>query len=147
MKEMALFWVWVILAAFFIVAEIFTAGFFLLCFGIGAAVAAVLAFLHVGATWQLLVFVVVSFVIFLFSRRLADRITPESPIKTGIDRLIGKIGIVLEDIEPMSLKGRVRLDQEEWRAQCESEEKIKKGKRVKVLRIDGTRVIVEPFGE
>jgi membrane protein implicated in regulation of membrane protease activity len=140
-----IFWVWVILAAFFIVAEIFTAGFFLLFFGIGAAIAAILAFFNVGVAWQLFVFIVVSFVLFLLSRKIADRVTPESPIKTGIDRLLGQIGVVMEDIEPMGVKGRVRIAREEWRAECEADVKIKRGKKVKVLRIEGTRVIVEPI--
>ena len=147
MKEMMVFWVWVILAAFFIVAEIFTAGFFLLFFGIGAAVAAILAFFDVGVAWQLFVFIVVSFVLFLFSRKIADRVTPASPVKTGIDRLLDQIGIVVEDIEPMGVRGRVKIAQEEWRAECQADIKIKKGRKVKVLRIEGTRLIVEPCEE
>ena len=34
-------WVWIIFAALFIVGEIFTAAFFLLWFGVGAAVAGI----------------------------------------------------------------------------------------------------------
>ena len=51
-----LVWVWAGLALIFFIAEIFTAGFFLICFGIGAAVAALLALLGVDAIWQLAAF-------------------------------------------------------------------------------------------
>ena len=55
-----LWWIWMILAALFIVGEIFTAGFFLLWFGVGAGVAGALALFDLGATWQWAGFVVVS---------------------------------------------------------------------------------------
>ena len=55
-----IWWIWMIIAALFIIGEIFTAGFFLFCFGIGAAVAGVLALLGVSFGWQLAIFVVVS---------------------------------------------------------------------------------------
>ena len=64
-------WVWMIIAAFFIVGEIFTAGFFLLCFGIGAAAAGFIALFDLGMVWQLTAFVIVS---------LLDR-APESDVK------------------------------------------------------------------
>ena len=65
-------WVWMIIAAFFIVGEIFTAGFFLLCFGIGAAVAGFIALFGLGMVWQLTAFVIVSFVLFAVSRKFAS---------------------------------------------------------------------------
>ena len=53
-------WIWTILAAIFVVAEILSAGFFLLWFGIGAGVAAVLALLGAGFAWQIVAFIGVS---------------------------------------------------------------------------------------
>ena len=43
--EFEIWWIWMAIAALFIVGEIFTQGFFLLWFGIGAAVAGFLAIL------------------------------------------------------------------------------------------------------
>ena len=48
--ELNYWWIWMILAALFVVGEIFTAGFFLLWFGIGAAVSGVIALLGLGIT-------------------------------------------------------------------------------------------------
>jgi len=50
------FWVWFVLAAVLSVAELFTAGFFLLPFGIGAGVAALLNLFGVSLAWQWVAF-------------------------------------------------------------------------------------------
>ena len=47
-----LWWIWIIIAAFFAISEVFTAGFFILWFGVGALVAGLLALLGVGIIWQ-----------------------------------------------------------------------------------------------
>ena len=141
--EFELWIIWLILAALFIIGEIFTAGFFILWFGIGAAVAALLAFLNVGAGWQLGAFVVVSLTLFLASRKFASRITKEQPPGVGADRFLGQDCIVLEEINAVKISGRVRLKTEEWRAQSEDGSVIPTEARVKVVRVDGTHLIVK----
>ena len=83
-------WAWIILAAALYVAEMFTAGFFMLPFALGATAAALPEFLgRSGRSWQWVAFLGVSVVAFLLLRRCADHITHEPPVKTGIDRLTG----------------------------------------------------------
>ena len=91
----SIWWIWMIIAAFFVVAEIFTAGFFLLWFGVGAAVAGVMALFDLGFGWQLGAFVIVSGTLFIVSRRFADKFTKKQPPGIGADRFIGKEGLVL----------------------------------------------------
>jgi len=138
-------WVWVGIALFFLLAEIFTAGFVLACFGIGALAASIPAFLGFGLVWQLLVFIVVSTVAVLFSRRFADRVTGDQPQGLGVDRVLGKRAIVVEAIDPQSPSGRVRVDVEEWRADSADGLRIAEGTVVEVLSIDGTRLQVRPL--
>jgi len=140
-------WVWMVLAAICIVAEIFTAGFFILWFGIGALAAGLLSLLGVGVGWQWAAFVVVSGVLFAVSRRFAERFTKQQPPGIGADRFIGKRGMVLETIDNRENTGRVRIDKEEWRADSETGEDIPKGQRVEVTRVDGTHMIVKPVEE
>jgi len=137
-----IWWLWMALAAIFVVGEIFTAGFFLLWFGIGAAVAGISALIGLGPAWQLGAFVVVSGVLFAVSRKLADKITKKQPPGVGADRFIGKEGIVLEEIDNEKNTGRVRLKSEDWRADSETDEIIPKGTRVGVTGLDGTHLIV-----
>jgi membrane protein implicated in regulation of membrane protease activity len=143
MMGIKIWWIWMIIAAFFVVGEIFTAGFFLLWFGIGAAVAAIVAALGFGPGWQLGSFVVVSGVLFVVSRRFAERFSKKQPPGIGADRFIGKEGVVLEEIDNVKNTGRVRLKKEEWRADSETEEVIPEGARVEVIRLDGTHLVVK----
>jgi membrane protein implicated in regulation of membrane protease activity len=140
-------WLWMILAAICIIGEIFTAGFFLFWFGVGALVAGVLALLGAGAGWQWASFVVVSGVLFVISRKFAERFTKKQPPGIGADRFIGKQGVVLEEIDNAKNTGRVRIDKEEWRADSDSGKMIAEGARVEVTRLDGTHVVVKPFEE
>ena len=142
-----IWWIWMILAAICIIGEIFTAGFFLLWFGIGALVAGLLALLGLGAGWQWAAFVVVSGVLFVVSRRFAERFTKKQPPGIGADRFIGKRGIVLEEIDNAKNTGRVRIDKEEWRADSDTGEKIPAGTHIEVVRLEGTHVVVRPLGE
>ena len=139
--------IWMIIAAVFIIGEIFTAGFFLLWFGIGAAAAGILAMLDIGAGWQWATFVVVSGLLFIISRRFAERITKKQPPGIGADRFIGKKGVVLEEIDNIKNTGRVRIEKEEWRADSDTGEIIPVDTRVEVSRLVGTRLIVKILKE
>ncbi len=139
-------WFWVILSALLIVGEIFTAGFFILPFSIGAAFAAAVAWFGGGLVWQWAVFLFVSVGLLLPLKRFADRITPESAIAVAADRMIGKVGVVIEAVKPHGVTGRVRLGSEEWRAAADGEELIPADTEVEVLRVDGTHVVVRPRG-
>jgi len=142
------FWlVWMIIAAVFIIGEIFTAGFFLLWFGIGAAAAGILAMLDFGAGWQWATFIVVSGLLFVVSRRFAERITKKQPPGIGADRFIGMKGVVLEEVDNTKNTGRVRIEKEEWRADSDTSEIIPVDTRVEVVRLVGTRLIVKTLKE
>lgn len=142
-----IWWIWMIIAAFFVLGEIFTAGFFLLWFGIGAAVAGLLAMFGLSFGWQLGAFTVVSGVLFVVSRRFAERFSKKQPAGIGADRFVGLRGIVLEEIDNDKNTGRVRLKKEEWRADSETGEVIPAGKKVKVSKMDGTHIVVKTLKE
>ncbi|MBN1482363.1 NfeD family protein [candidate division KSB1 bacterium] len=135
--------IWMILAAMFIVGEIFTAGFFIMWFGIGAAVAGILALLGADPGWQLAAFVLVSLVLVLVSRKFANKITKEQPPGIGASRFVGKQGVVLEEIDNAKGTGRIRMDREEWRAESEDGHILPAGERVVTVKIEGTHLIVK----
>lgn len=142
------FWlIWMIIAAIFIIGEIFTAGFFLLWFGIGAAAAGILAMLDFGAGWQWVTFVVVTGLLFVVSRRFAERITKKQPPGIGADRFIGMKGVVLEEVDNTKNTGRVRIEKEEWRADSDTGEVIPVDTKVEVVRLVGTHLIVKTLKE
>jgi membrane protein implicated in regulation of membrane protease activity len=138
-----MFWIWVGLAAVFVVGEIFTAGFFLFPFGIGAGVAAILTLVGAPSWLQWTAFVVISAIMVVFSRRFADRLTKEPPERSGVDRLIGETAIVTEAIDPLTDTGRVRVKKDHWRATSSDDSKIEKGAAVKIVRVEGAHLVVE----
>ena len=142
-----IWWIWMALAAVFVVGEMFTAGFFLLWFGIGAAAAGVLALLGLSFPWQLGAFVVVSAVMLGASRRFADRFSKKQPPGIGADRFIGLKGLVLEEIDNSVNTGQVRLQKEEWRADSDGDEVIPVGARIEVVRLVGTHLVVRRLEE
>jgi membrane protein implicated in regulation of membrane protease activity len=144
MRE-AIPWVWAVMAMLFGVAEIFTAGFVLACFGIGAGAASLVAFAGYGLGWQLLAFALVSGVTVLLSRRFAQRVSNPSANTVGIDRVIGRSALVLEAIEPKLARGRVRVERETWSADSIDGAPIAQGANVVVIAVEGTRLKVRPI--
>ena len=139
--------IWMVVAAVFIIGEIFTLGFFLLWFGIGAAVAGILAIFGLGGSWQWGAFAVVSGVLFVLSRRFAERFSKKQPPGIGADRFIDKKGVVLEEVDNIKNSGRIRMGKEEWRAESDTGEVIPVGKMVEVTRLVGTHVVVKTLKE
>ena len=139
-----LIWLWAGAALLFFIAEIFTSGFFLVCFGIGAAAAAILAAFNVDVLWQFVAFIGVSALAVLFVRPFANRVDSHTQNSVGIDRVVGKQAVVLEEIDPLMATGRVRVEREEWRADSVDGQKIAKDEVVEVVRVAGTRLLVKP---
>jgi len=137
-------WVWIAAAFVFGVGEVFTAGFFILPFAVGAVVAALLAWLNVAVGAQWAAFLVVSALSLMGLRKLAPADDPQPSV--GANRLIGSLGKVLEAVEPIHDQGRVKVETEEWRATTDTA-RIEEGTTVTVISVRGTRLVVEPVEE
>jgi membrane protein implicated in regulation of membrane protease activity len=137
-----MFWLWLVLGAIFIIGEIFTAGFFLFWFAIGAGLAAVLSLLGASLIWQLVVFFVVGLVGFIGSRRFAERITRGVELRVGAERFVGKKGYVTELVDAREGSGRVRVEGEEWKASPATADSIEEGTEVLILRVEGNHLVV-----
>lgn len=135
-------WIWVITALVLMVAEMLTAGFFLLPFGIGAGAAAVLAWLDVPLELQWTAFLIVSVLSLVGVQRFVRNEDEDQPL-VGANRYLNQAAVVLESIDATTAEGRVRVATEEWRATTRTGP-IPAGTRVRVIDIDGTRLVVEP---
>ncbi|HJR92612.1 MAG TPA: NfeD family protein, partial [Acidimicrobiia bacterium] len=136
-------WLWTGLAVVMGIGEIFTAGFFLLPFAVGAGCAAVLAWLGVGSLAQWLVFFGVSAVALAYLRRYIDRQDEGEQPRVGANRWVGAEGVVLEEIDPDTASGMVRVASEEWRATSRHGGTILAGARIVVRDVSGARLVVE----
>ncbi len=141
-------WIWVGAAVLFGLGEMASPGsFFLAPFAIGATVAAILAFADVPLAGEWAAFVGISLGTFLALRPLARRLDAQGTSEgVGSRRLIGRSGIVLEEIGP-DRAGTVRIDSEEWRATSPDGGPIPVGEAVRVTEMEGTRVVVVPNKE
>ena len=140
-------WGWIVLAVFFFLTEIFTAGFVLLCFGIGALGAALVAFLGAGMAWQIVAFIVVTIAAVVLARPFADRISRPGIQPIAGNRMIGKWGVVLQTVDPLEGTGMVRVESERWRAESMDSVQLEVGDVVKVVGVDGVRLQVEANDE
>lgn len=136
-------WLWTVFALVMAVGEIFTAGFFLLPFAIGAGAAAVLAWIGAGIIAQWLVFFGISLFAMAYLRKFIERQDDEVQPVLGANRWVTSTGIVLQDIVPATGQGMVRVGQEEWRATAL--QPIKEGSPIVVVEVRGTRFLVEPL--
>ena len=109
------FWVlWSILGAILIVAEIFTSGFVLLWFGIGALAAAFVGLIGIDSlAIQFLVFAVVSIALTAASRTIFinyfSREKTGQSLRSGVDALPGKIGTVVSSSRGAMQEGAVKV--------------------------------------
>ena len=139
-------WIWLAATGVFVLGELAMAGsFFLLPFGVGTAVATVLAFSNVSESLQWVAFIVVSVASLAALRPLSKKLdSQEGAAKVGSTRLIGEIGIVTKDLgADLTENGSIQIGREEWPAETENMEHDPTGARVKVTHIEGTRLVVE----
>jgi membrane protein implicated in regulation of membrane protease activity len=140
---MALWVLWVVLAAAFGVGEILSGGFFLAPFALGAVFAAA-GDVIAGTAVSVVVFVLVSILTLAVVRPIVRSHTKLPPAtRTGAAALVGKQATVLERIANTEGVGLVRIDGEVWTARSLFDDQvIEPGTRVDVVDIKGATALV-----
>ena len=150
MDALPWFWIWILLAALLFIGEMFSLSFFMLPFGVGAVVSAIANAFSADIVVQWVLFVVISIAALFALRPVANHLTKRSDVKSGVERLIGCVGEVIEGNAPEGLI-RIRVEREEWNASLESGgsggSRLSIGSSVEVTGIEGTRLIVKELGE
>lgn len=136
---------WLIAAGIFFIIEIATVGFLMFWLGIGSLLAMITSFITNNIAIQTAVFVISSCLLIPFTKYFADKFTKKEVVATNSYSLIDKHGIVIEDIKPLENVGQVKVNEEIWSAKTENETIITKGTEIKVLKIDGVKLIVSPI--
>ena len=147
------FWVlWCILGAILIVAEIFTSGFVLFWFGIGALAAAFAGFIGIDSlVIQFLIFAGVSSALTAASRTIFvnyfSRERTGDSLRSGVDAMPGKIGTVVSSSKGALNEGAVKVFGSTWTAYpAPGEAPLEAGERVSVERIEGASIYVRRLG-
>ena len=137
--------VWLALLLIFALGEAVSVGLTSIWFAAGA-LAALIAALLGGPLWvQLTLFFAVSLLCLIAVRPLAKKHLNSRVEHTNADRVIGAKAQVTEDIDNIHGKGAVVIRGMPWSARSEDGGPIAAGTMVKVLRIEGVKVFVEPI--
>ena len=131
---------WLIAIFSFLIIEALTLNLVTIWFAFGSLCAFISTYFTDNIIIQLIVFIIASTLSLIITRPIFNKYVKNNIEKTNIDRVTGKIGIALTNIEPLK-NGRVKVDGKDWMA--ESEDKIKKDEKVCVLKIEGAKVIVK----
>ena len=148
-------WLWIlwfILGAILVVAEIFTSGFVLLWFGIGALVAAVAGLIGIDSlAIQFLIFAGISIGLTAASRTIFinyfSREKSGQSLRSGVDSLPGKIGTVVSSSKGALHEGAVKVFGSTWTAYpAPGELPLEAGERVCVDSVEGASIYVKRVG-
>ncbi len=137
--------IWLIIAGVCIIVEFFTVGFLIFWFSIGALIAMVVSFFTTNIVIQTSVFIISSTILIFATKPFVKKFSKEEDtVKTNVYSIIGKTGIVTEEINSVHSKGQIKVSGEIWSAIPNSEIVIPKDSEVEILEISGVKAIVSP---
>ena len=131
---------WLVTAIVLAIIEAATINLVSIWFIASSLVSLVLALLDASVGVQVAVFVILGIVLLVFTKKPLEKLLMKTKQKTNADRVLDVIGIVTEDIEEEK-PGEVKVDGKRWTAIAKK--KITKGSKVKILKIEGVKLIVE----
>lgn len=142
---------WAVLGVVLIVAEIFTLGFVLLWFGLGALAAALGGLVGLSFVGQFLIFAVVSVALTVLSRTIFARLferKDEDVLKMGMESLPGQIGTVTTASSGALHEGAVKVFGSTWTAfPVDDKKPLEAGEKVRVVEIKGSSIYVSRVGD
>ena len=142
MMQMSVFWL--IAMVVLLVIEAVVPGLISIWFALGALAALISALFHAPIWLQIVWFVAVSVIALVLTRPLVRKYVNGRITPTNADMVIGKDAVVTEAIDNLHARGAVLLDGKTWTARMDREdENAQTGETVRVLRIEGVKLIVE----
>ena len=114
----------------------------------GALAAFFVAKAGLSVNAQLSVFVLVSFVLLIFTRPWALQHVNRHTVKTNADSLVGKQARVTEEVNNLLGTGTAVIGGQEWTARTEDPDSVcSVGSKVEICAIQGVKLIVKVVKE
>ncbi len=136
--------IWIGFAVLMAVCEAATTQLVSIWFVVGAIAAAVTTIFTPNIFIQLIVFLAFSAASLIITRPLVKKLkSKNNTVSTNADRLIGQTGVVISEIKTDQDVGQVKVMGEIWSAKAKNAP-VSKDSKVKVLSIEGVKLIVEP---
>lgn len=137
--------VWLILLLVLVFIEIATVGLFTIWFAAGALVAEIAAWLNAPIWLQIVLFILVSVVMLVYTRPFAMKYINKNQTKTNADSLIGKTAVVTKAVDNVRGEGQVVVHGMEWTARAwQDDYRPQVDEVVEIRAISGVKLIVAP---
>lgn len=134
---------WLIAAGIFLIAEIATTGFLVFWLGIAALITMIVSIFTDNLIIQSTVFLLSSTILILATKPLVRKfINSKDTTITNAYSVIGKHGIVTQDIDSEKNSGQINVNGEIWSAKSDLGCIIPKDTKIEVLKIDGVKAVV-----
>lgn len=143
MLDFSLLSFWLIVIIVCLVIEAITLDLVSIWFAIGGMAAFIAANFDTGAIPQFAVFAIVSACSLAGIRPFCKKWLQVKVQATNSDRIIGKSGIVVENIDNLKETGAVKISGLIWTARSLDNNPIDAGNIVEVVSIEGVKVIVK----
>ena len=139
---------WLVVIVLFIAVEVNTMALTTIWFAGGAVAAFLAALAGLTIKTQLVLFLIVSLVLLIFTRPFAMKFVNKGPVNTNAMDLIGKKARVTAEINNQLSKGAAVVNGQEWTARAAEEEAvIPEGEIVLIKEIRGVKLIVDRIKE
>ncbi len=138
-------WVfWIAAVVLFIIAEAATVNLVSVWFVAGSLAALIVSLCGGGVALQIVAFFVVSVILLACLRPFVRKYVTPRRTATNADRALGQEAYVTETVDNLRGTGAVRLDGKTWTARSLQETVLPEGSLVKIVKIEGVKLYVEP---
>lgn len=135
--------VWLVIFIVMLGIEIATLGLTTIWFAGGALIATLAAAIDLPVYVQIPVFLVVSIVLLLFTRPVAQKYFNRQRIKTNAEGLIGQKALITENICNSKGLGKAVINGQEWTARsAEDAVELEKETEATIVAIEGVKLIL-----
>ena len=133
-------WIWLGLVITLTLIEVLTTNLVTIWYIASALVSLILSLFIDSYLIEFAVFVILGTILLFTTRDYLVKLLVKNKEKTNLDRVVGMIGVVTEEITNKKY-GEVKVDGKRWTAMADK--KIKVDSTVKVLEIEGVKLKVE----
>lgn len=137
--------VWIVFIVAMMIIEASTTNLVSIWFAFGALGAILAKALGGGVTPQILTFVILSGLSLAIAWPFIKKYHNGKKEATNADMLIGKTGVVTEDITSDKFAGKVNVSGQIWSAVSDDGEDIVADEKIKIVKIAGVKLVVKKY--
>ncbi len=134
--------IWLGIMILFLVIEAGTVGLVSIWFATGALGGLIAAAFDASLPVQIIVFVAISGIALAAVRPLAKKYMTPKLVKTNVDAVMEKEGIVIQEVNNLQATGTVKIGGMTWTARSTTGDILPRGAVIRVDRVEGVKLYV-----